>query len=167
MKQKKSTPATYFASTHPGFLTIIFILIGVVGYVIFDRIPMTPEDEKTVVIGIWIVGIPWAAMVLWYACQWTHKVSFAPEGLVFCRFGRAYRILPWDRVALVGLGTVYKATRFTLVITPVGVPVFDTAGNITTWYIERYRHKLILLDATKENLAAIDEYYGELDYSSK
>ena len=163
---KNLIPATYHASTHPGFMSIIFIVVGVAGYTVLQKMPIESENETMLAIGMWIVGVAWVGSVLWYVYQWIHTVCFSSEGLVFCRFGLPYRILPWDQVAQVGLVTVYKATRFTIAITPAGVPTFDTAGKITTWYVERYRHKLILLDDTKENLASVEKYYGKLDYQS-
>lgn len=155
--------ATYYPSTHPGLMTCVFLIVMEVLIFVF----LTFRESITE---------PWIA---WFACglfffaamfnamKWAHSVRFSPEGVLFYRFGKQYRLLPWNQVVQVGVVKEYKASRLSLAITPDGCPRFDTANRNTTGYVEQYRHKLVILDATKENIASIRKLYGELDYIAK
>lgn len=155
--------ATHYSATHPGVMTCSFLIIsGLLGF-LFHRY----QDASIE---------PWQALfvcllfdigTVFYALKWMHTIRFTQEGLIFCRLGYEYRKIRWDQVIQVGVAKEYKASRLTLVLTPENIPLYDSSYSTTTIYVEKYRRKLILLDATKDNLATVRQLYGEFDYEAR
>lgn len=155
--------ANYYPSTHPGVMTCAFSALFLF-LVAFSHMYTEGKLE------LWQKGFVCVAVlcvVVYYAVKWTKTIIFTSEGILFQRFGKEYRFLPWKEVVQVGIALEYQAARPTLVITPCGCPVHDVTNKFTTSYVERNRRKLIRLDATKSNVAAVKHFYGQLDYESK
>ena len=141
-------------------MIISFLLIAFAIFRFCENQPI-PSDEKWMVscsIGIFLAGSAF------YAIKWMHTVQFAAEEIIFRRLGIIYRRIPWSEIIQAGLAKEYKADKLTLVLTPSNCPKYGEEYVTTTHYVEKHRLKLILLDATKENQAAVCRFYGELEY---
>ena len=144
-------------------MIVSFLLIAF-GIFRFCENQIIPRDEKWMVycaIGIFV------ACAVFYAFKWMHSVRFTTEEIVFCRLGIVYRRIPWSKIIQAGIAKEYKASKLTIVLTPVNCPKYNTKYHTTTQYVENHRWKLILLDATKENKEAIHRFYGEFEYENK
>ena len=150
----------YYRSTHPGVMTLSFLLIA---YVI-SRIAANytiPQDEKWMVdcaVGLFVLGSGF------FAIKWMHSVRFTAQEIVFYRLGMVYRRIPWGDIIQAGIAKEYNADKHTLVLTPTGCPKYGEQYRTTTHYVEKHRWKLILLDATKDNQEAVRRFYGEIEY---
>ena len=155
--------ATYYPSTHPGIITISFLLFsGLLAYLfhVYADDSIQPWQAYFACSLFWIGAA-------FYAIKWMHTAQFTNEGIVLYRAGKEYRKILWTEVVQVGLAKEYKASKLTLVITPAGCPKYEDHTWSTTAYVEHYRRKLILLDGTKENQNAVQLFYGELSYNAK
>ena len=161
--QSINQKVTHYPSTHPGVMTISFLVISCLLAYLFYRY----ADNSIQ---------PWqayfACSLLWisaafYLLKWVHTAYFTNEGIVFYRMGKEYRRILWCDVIQVGLAKEYKASKLTLVITPANCPKYENHAWSTTAYVEHYRRKLILLDGTKENQNAVILLFGELSYNAK
>lgn len=158
-----SQKATYYPSTHPGVMTVSFLLIsGLLAYLFH----MYADDSIQIWQAYFACSLFWIGAAF-YAMKWMHTVKFTSEGIIFSRIGKEYRRILWSDVVQVGLAKEYKASKLTLVITPACCPKYEDHTWSTTAYVEHYRRKLILLDGTKENQNAVQLFYGELSYNAK
>lgn len=155
--------ASHYFSTHPGVMTCSFLIISVFLGLLFHKLPdgSIKPWQAYFLCSLFDIG------ALYYMIKWMHTIRFTERELVFCRLGKPYRKLSWDKIIQVGVAKEYKAAKLTLVLTPQGTPVYDCSYPTTTIYVERYRRRLILLDATEDNLAVISQLYGKLDYEAK
>ena len=161
--QAFSKKVTYYPSTHPGFMTISFLLIsGLLAYLF-----RVYADDSIQPWQAYFACSLFGGGAAFYLIKWMHTAEFNNEGIVFYRLGREYRRILWSDVVQVGMAKEYKASKLTLVITPAGCPRYENHEFSTTAYVEHYRRKLILFDGTKENQAAVQLLYGELSYNAK
>ena len=86
------------------------------------------------------------------------SIYFTTEGIVFKFLFWNYKMLPWDLVDQIG---IYHKM---LVITPYDVPKYSRTEKSIKNYVKENQLHLIVIDATKENLDAIDWFYGFVDY---
>lgn len=161
--QSFNQKVTYYPSTHPGVMTVSFMVIsGLLAYLLNkyadDSIQLW---QRNFACSLFLIG------AMFYLIKWMHTAQFTSEGIVFYRMGKEYRRILWSNVIQVGLAKEYKASKLTLVITPVGCPKYENHAWSTTAYVEHYRRKLILLDGTKENQNAVQLLFGELSYNAK
>lgn len=155
--------ATFYPSTHPGVMTISFLLIsGLLGYLLHTYADGSIEPWQA-----WFACVLFWIGAAFFAIKWMHSAQFTKEGIIFYRLGKEYRRILWNDVVQVGLAKEYKASKLTLVITPSGCPKYEDTSWSTTAYVEHYRRKLILLDGTKENQNAVQLLYGEFSYNAK
>lgn len=155
--------ATYHTAEHPGFMMIAFLLLSVLLSFLIQKY----WDSSVEPWQAWFACSLFWISAAWFGIRWMHQVYFTPDGLQFCRFGKPYRFVEWSRITQAGIAKEYKATRLTLVFTPEGCPKYNPEYTTPTTYVEQYRFKLVLLHATKENIAMTKQFYGELDYSVK
>ena len=155
--------ATHYPSTHPGVMTVSFLSIsGLLAYLFHVYADESIQPWQT----YFACSLFWIGAAF-YGLKWIHSAQFTDEGIVFLRLGKAYRKVLWTDVVQVGLAKEYKASKLTLVITPADCPIYENHAGSTTAYVEHHRRKLILLDGTRENLAAVQHLYGELSYNAK
>lgn len=161
--QSNIRKVTYYPSTHPGVMTISFMLISALLLYLIKKFADSSVESWQ---GYFACSLFWIGAAF-YAIRWMHTAYFTSEGIVFFRLGKEYRRVPWNSIIQIGLAKEYKATKLTLVITPFGCPIYDDYTQTTTSYVERHRRDLILLDGTKQNLDAVHIFYGELSYNAK
>ena len=162
-KQKFPQKVTYYTSSHPAVMTVSFLVLSAILSYLLRRFAdgsIEPWQE------LFVCSI-FAAVAVFYAVKWMHTAWFTAEGIVFYRFGMEYRRIAWNDVIQTGLAKEYKASKLTLVITPKDCPVYEDAAVTTTYYVEKYRRKLILLDATKSNIDAVAACCGKLSYNAR
>lgn len=155
--------ATYYPSTHPGLMTVSFLMISGLLVCLFH---MYADDSIQPWQAYFACSLFWIGAAF-YAVKWMHTAQFTSEGIIFYRIGKEYRKILWNEVVQVGLAKEYKADKLTLVITPASCPKYEDHTWSTTAYVEHYRRKLILFDGTKENQNAVHLFYGELSYNAK
>ena len=120
------------------------------------------EDSELLV----ICGSLSAGLFLWSIFNLCRSVWLSEEGISFRFLRRTYKTVSWDQISQVGTLHKRKNTGYHLVLTPCGVPKYDTDWPPARYLVENPFH-LILLDATPENVAAIDWHYGFLDYDTR
>jgi hypothetical protein len=154
---------TYYPSSNPAVMTFGFLSLTIfLAYLLrrFADGSVEPWQER-------FVCSIFVAVAVFYAVKWMHTAWFTAEGIVFYRFGMEYRRVAWNDVIQTGLAKEYKASKLTLVITPKDCPIYEDAAVTTTYYVEKYRRKLILLDATKSNIDAVAACCGKLSYNAR
>ena len=164
MNNQSFSKATYYPSTHPVFMSICFGVISILIAFYFKNNPHEEIKKWQVVFScsLFFIG------ALIFVFKAVHCVYFTNQGLVFRRFGKTYRTVKWEEIIQAGIGKEYKATKLTLVFTLEGTSQYDqTIHSTTTLYLEKNRRKLILMDATKENIQNTEKFYGNLDYAVK
>lgn len=161
--QSNIRKVTYYPSTHPGVMTISFILISAMLLYLIKKYGDGSVEPWQ---GYFACSLFWIGAAF-YAIKWIHTAYFTSEGIVFFRLGKEYRRVPWNSIIQVGLAKEYKASKLTLVITPAGCPIYDDYTQTTTSYVEHNRRGLILFDGTKENINAVHDFCGELSYNAK
>ncbi len=152
--------ANYHFDTHPVLGAVMMTALAIVCAVL---VPQSDADDGSVprwmahFMQTMVVGI--ALGLTLKAC---HSVYLTKQGVELYFFGKLYRSLPWSDIVQVGLSRQYKHGK-DLVLTPRGCPKYD--GGVGYWYVSRNRWQLIVLHDTRQNLAAVQELYGNLDYN--
>lgn len=116
---------------------------------------------------IMICGALTAGAIVWGLFNLSRSVYFSDEGMIFRFLCWNYKTILWTQI--VQAGTVHKRKNvgYYLVLTPLDVPKYDDESGSPVMYVAANQSHLVLLDATDENLNAINWYYGFLDYDAR
>ena len=162
-QNKLPVKANHYTSNHPGLVFGGIILVcGALLFLMAKYSNGSREESELLV----ICGSLSAGLFLWSIFNLCRSVWLSEEGISFRFLRRTYKTVSWDQISQVGTLHKRKNTGFHLVLTPCGVSKYETDCPPARYLAENPFH-LILLDATPENVAAIDWHYGFLDYDTR
>lgn len=164
MIEKKLTKANHYSSNHPWLIFGCILLVCSMLLLIMAKSSNGSTEESEI---MQICGLLTAGLLSWSLFNLCRSVYFSDEGIIFRFFCWSYKTISWKQIIQVGTVHKRKNTGYYLVLTPCDVPKYDDAHCSPEMYVAANQFHLILLDATDENLSAINWHYGFIDYDTR
>lgn len=161
---KKLTKANRYLFNNPWLVFGCILLVCSILLLIMAKSGNGSTEESEIML---ICGLLTAGLLAWSLFNLSRSVSFSDEGIVFRFFCWNYKTISWQQIVQVGTVHKRKNIGYDLVLTPYDVPQYDDKHGSPEMYVAANRFHLILIDATDQNLSAINWYYGFIDYDTR
>ena len=160
---KKLTKANHYLSNNPWLVFGCILLICSILLLIMAKSSNGSKEESEIIL---ICGSLTAGLLLWSLFNLSRSILFSDEGIIFRFLYWSYKTISWNQIVQVGIVHKRKNVGYYLVLTPCDVPKYDEHSSPVMYVVTNQCH-LILLDATDENLSAINWHYGFIDYDTR
>ena len=128
-------------------------------------------EKGTIVKAIWqknVYYIIFAYISMGFTYHLTHTIYLCDTGVVYYRFGKVDRLLPWRdicQICTIRLFPIsFKVSQPTyILIVPKGVAKYDRTSCFGFIYLFAEKRKVYRIDDSIENRRIINNLYGEVE----